>query len=114
MGPLGSGNVAKLVKNLVTGSEALIIHEAISIAEAGGISCREVLEMMRKTRSEPVINRWQERFDLSGPGPTLRAGHNVYDKDIPLAAEVGRQLGLDIPITEQLAAAGRRIVASKK
>jgi len=31
-----------------------------------------------------------------------------------LAAEVGRQLGVDIPITEQLAATGRHLIASKR
>lgn len=114
MGPLGTGNVAKLIKNLVTASETLIVHEAIRIGQAGGIPCREALAMMQKTRSESVLNRWQERFDVSGPNPTVRAGQNLYDKDIPLAAEVGRQFGLDIPITEQLAAAGRRLVGSKR
>lgn len=114
MGPLGTGNVAKLIKNLVTASEALIVHEAIRIGQAGGIPCRKSLVMMQKTKSESVLTRWQERFDLSGVNPTLRAGQNLYDKDIPLAAAVGRQFGLDIPITEQLAAAGRRLVALKR
>lgn len=114
MGPLGAGNVAKLIKNLVTGSEALIVHEAVRIGLAGGIPCDAALEMMRKSRSQSVLDRWQERFDLSGAGPKMRAGQNIYDKDIPLAAEVGRQFGLDIPITEQLAAAGRRLIAAKK
>ena len=113
MGPLGAGNVAKLIKNLVTASEALIIHEAIRIGQAGGIPCEEALEMMRKTRSESTLNRWRERFDISGAIPTLRASRNVYDKDIPLAVEVGRQFGLDMPITEQLAAAGLRLIASR-
>ena len=114
MGPLGAGNVAKLIKNLVTASEALIVHEAIRIGQAGGISCDEALEMMRKTASVSTLNRWQERFDLSGASPILRAGQNLYDKDVPLAAEVGRQFGLDLPITEQLAAAGLRLIASKR
>ena len=114
MGALGTGNVAKLIKNLVTGSEALIVHEAIRIGLAGGIPCDEALEMMRKTRSESTLNRWKERFDISETSPTLRAGTNVYQKDIPLAAQVGKQLGLDIPITEQLAAAGQRLVAEGK
>jgi len=114
MGPLGTGNVAKLIKNLVTASETLIVHEAIRIGQAGGIPCSEALEMMRATRSESVLNRWQERFDLSGSSPKLRAGQNLYDKDVPLAAELGRQFGLDIPITEQLAAAGLRLIAAKR
>jgi 3-hydroxyisobutyrate dehydrogenase len=114
MGPLGAGNVAKLIKNLVTGSEGLIVYEAIRIGLAGGIAPREALEMMRQTASVSTLNRWEERFDLSGPQPIMRAGTNIYDKDIPLAAEVGRQLGVDIPITEQLSAAGQGLVASQK
>jgi 3-hydroxyisobutyrate dehydrogenase-like beta-hydroxyacid dehydrogenase len=114
MGELGTGNVAKLIKNLVTASEALIVYEAVRIGLAGGIPCAEALEMMRKTASVSTLNRWQERFDLSGASPMLRAGQNLYDKDIPLAAEVGRQLGVDIPITEQLAATGRHLIASKR
>ncbi|MFQ5683447.1 MAG: NAD-binding protein [Candidatus Binatia bacterium] len=114
MGPLGTGNVAKLIKNLVTGSETLIVYEAIRMGQAGGIPCGEAVEMMRQTRSESVLNRWQEKFDLSGVNPTLRASQNIYQKDIPLAAEVGRELGLELPITEQLALAGRRWVPSKK
>lgn len=114
LGPLGAGNVAKLIKNLVTASEALIVYEAIRIGQAGGISCRAALEMMQKTKSESVLNRWQERFDLSGTNPIFRAGMNLYDKDVPLAAEVGKQLGVEIPITEQLAASGRRLMAARK
>ena len=113
MGPLGAGNVAKLIKNLVMASEALIVHEAIRIGLAGGIPCEEALEMMRKTATESTLTRWQERFDLSGTSPKLRTGVNLYDKDIPLAAEVGRRLGVEIPITEQLAAAGLRLVIPK-
>jgi 3-hydroxyisobutyrate dehydrogenase-like beta-hydroxyacid dehydrogenase len=53
MGPLGSGNVTKLIKNLVTSSEALIVYEAIQIGKAAGIDYRAALELMKKTQSEP-------------------------------------------------------------
>lgn len=114
MGPLGTGNVAKLIKNLVMASEALIVHEAIRIGLAGSIPCEEALEMMRKTATESTLTRWQDRFDLSGTRPKLRTGVNLYDKDIPLAAELGRRLGVEVPITEQLAAAGLRLVAPRR
>jgi 3-hydroxyisobutyrate dehydrogenase-like beta-hydroxyacid dehydrogenase len=114
MGPLGAGNVAKLIKNLVTASEGLVVYEAIRIGQAGGIGYREALEMMQKTKSESVLNRWQERFDLSGTDLVFNAGMNLYDKDVPLAAEVGKTLGVDIPVTEQLAALGRRLLEAKK
>jgi 3-hydroxyisobutyrate dehydrogenase-like beta-hydroxyacid dehydrogenase len=114
MGPLGCGNVTKLVKNLVTASEALIVYEAIQIAKAAGIDYRSALEVMKKTQSEPILNRWEMRFDLSGPELKFNSGANLYDKDVPLAAEVGKALGADIPVTEQLAKLGIRLSARKR
>lgn len=113
MGPLGCGNVTKLIKNLVTASEALIVYEAIQIGKAAGIDYRASLELMKKTRSEPFLNRWETRFDLSGAGLKFNAGTNLYDKDVPLAAAVGRELGADIPVTEELARLGIRLNGGK-
>ena len=110
MGPLGAGNVAKLIKNLVTGAETLVIHEAIQIGAAAGIPYPDALEMMRKVYSGTILNRWENRFDPSGASPKPRAGTNTFDKDIPLAGELARQYGLDLPITEQLVAAANRVL----
>jgi 3-hydroxyisobutyrate dehydrogenase-like beta-hydroxyacid dehydrogenase len=114
MGPLGCGNVTKLVKNLVTASEALIVYEAIQIAKAAGIDYRSALELMKKTRSDSVLSRWETRFDLSGPELKFNSGANLYDKDVPLAAEVGKELGADIPVTEQLAKLGSRLSGRRR
>jgi 3-hydroxyisobutyrate dehydrogenase-like beta-hydroxyacid dehydrogenase len=113
MGPLGSGNVTKLIKNLVTASEALIIYEAIQIGKAAGIDYRAALELMKKTQSEPLLNRWETRFDFSGPELKFNSGANLYDKDLPLAAELGKVLGAEIPVTEQLAEFGIRLSGGK-
>jgi hypothetical protein len=43
----------------------------------------------------------------------FNAGVNLYDKDLPLAAEVGKTLGATIPVTEQLAALGIRLNGGK-
>jgi 3-hydroxyisobutyrate dehydrogenase-like beta-hydroxyacid dehydrogenase len=114
MGPLGTGNVAKLIKNLVTAAEGLIVYEALRIGKAGGINYRDALEMMQRTKSESVLNRWQERFDLSADELGFRTGANLYDKDVPLASEVGKSLAVDIPVTQELAALGLRLVRAKK
>ncbi len=114
MGPLGCGNVTKLVKNLVTASEALIVYEAIQIAKAAGIDYRSALELMKKTQSDSVLSRWETRFDLSGPELKFNSGANLYDKDVPLAAEVGKDLGADIPVTEQLAKLGSRLSGNRR
>jgi 3-hydroxyisobutyrate dehydrogenase-like beta-hydroxyacid dehydrogenase len=113
MGPLGCGNVTKLFKNMVTASESLIVYEALQIAKAAGIDYRAALDLMRKTSSQHVLDRWDTRFDLTGGDLKFNPGTNLYDKDLPLAAEVGKALGANIPVTEQLAALGIRLNGGK-
>jgi len=113
MGPLGCGNVTKLFKNMVTASEGLIVYEALQIAKAAGIDYKAALDLMKKTKSQNILDRWETRFDLSGGDLRFNVGTNLYDKDLPLAAEVGKALGAAIPVTEQLAALGVRLNGGK-
>jgi 3-hydroxyisobutyrate dehydrogenase-like beta-hydroxyacid dehydrogenase len=113
MGPLGSGNVTKLFKNMVTASEALIVYEALQIAKAGGIDYKAALDVMQKTRSPNILERWEMRFDLSGGEMKFNAGTNLYDKDLPLAADVGKSLGAEIPVVEALAKLGIKLNGGK-
>ena len=113
MGPLGCGNVTKLFKNMVTAAEALIVYEALQIGKAGGIDYKAALGLLQKTKSQHILDRWDMRFDLSGGDLKFNAGINLYDKDLPLAAEVGKALGADIPVTEQLAKLGIRLNGGK-
>lgn len=114
MGPVGTGAVAKLIKNLVSGSETLIVYEALQIGLAGGIPYPQALEMLRQTGHESVLNRWQRTFDPAGAEPLPRSGRNVMNKDIPLAAELARLYGLDTLIIRELAASARRIVEANE
>ncbi len=113
MGPLGCGNVTKLFKNMVTASEALVVYEALQIAKAAGIDYRAALEVMQKTKSANILERWESRFQLSGSEMTFNPGTNLYDKDLPLAAEVGKSLGAEIPVVEALAALGIKLNGGK-
>ena len=113
MGPLGCGNVTKLFKNMVTASEALIVYEALQIAKAGGVSYKAALYLMKKTKSQHVLDRWETRFDISGDELKFNPGTNLYDKDLPLAAEVGKSLGADIPVVEALNKLGVKLNGGK-
>jgi 3-hydroxyisobutyrate dehydrogenase len=110
MGALGTGAVAKLIKNMVSGSETLIVHEALQIGLAGGIPYPKALEMMRRIGHDSVLDRWQKTFDPAGNNPLPKSGRNVLNKDIPLAAELARLYGLDTPLTKELAKAATRVV----
>lgn len=113
MGPLGSGNITKLFKNMVTASEALVVYEALQIAKAGGIDYKAALDLMQKTRSQHILDHWDMRYDLAGHDLKFNAGTNLYDKDLPLAAEVGKSLGADIPVVEALAKLGIKLNGGK-
>jgi 3-hydroxyisobutyrate dehydrogenase len=111
MGPLGTGNVAKLVHNLRTGAETLLLYEIIRLAESEGLPYVQILEMLDETSGDSAIHHWQRMFDPSGLDPAPRIGHNVMSKDVPLAGELARLSGLGLPIIEELAASALRLVA---
>ncbi|MGE5220050.1 MAG: NAD(P)-dependent oxidoreductase [Chloroflexota bacterium] len=113
MGPLGCGNVTKLFKNMVTASEALIVYEALQIAKAGGVNYKAALDLMQKTKSQHILDRWDSRYDISGGELKFNPGTNLYDKDLPLAAEVGKALGAEIPVVEALAKLGIKLNGGK-
>ena len=113
MGPLGCGNVTKLFKNMVTASEALIVYEALQIAKAGGVDYKAALDLMQKTKSQHILDRWDTRYDFTGGELRFNPGTNLYDKDLPLAAEVGKSLGADIPIVEAMAKLGIKLNGGK-
>ena len=114
VGPLGTGNVGKLVRNLMTGAETLLLHEAIRLAEAGGIPYVQALEMLRETQGGSLLDRWQRTFDPTGADPTPSFGKNVIGKDIPLAGALAKGYGMDLPIIEQLAEAGLRLSGAQR
>src|SRR5215469_7019888 len=74
---------------------------------------KDALDLMQKTKSAHVLERWEMRYDLSGGDLKFNAGTNLYDKDLPLAAEVGKSLGADIPVTEALAKLGIKLNGGK-
>jgi 3-hydroxyisobutyrate dehydrogenase len=114
MGPLGTGAVGKLIVNMLGGAETLIVHEAIQIGLAGGIPYPKALEMMRRIGHNSVLNRWQRTFDPAANDPLPRSGRNVLNKDIPLVAELAQLYGVDVPITQQLAASASRVVEANE
>jgi 3-hydroxyisobutyrate dehydrogenase-like beta-hydroxyacid dehydrogenase len=113
MGPLGCGNVTKLFKNMVTASEALIVYEALQIAKAGGVGYKAALDLMQKTKSQHILDRWDTRYEFADGELKFNPGTNLYDKDLPLAAEVGKTLGADIPIVEAMAKLGVKLNGGK-
>jgi 3-hydroxyisobutyrate dehydrogenase-like beta-hydroxyacid dehydrogenase len=63
-GPLGAGNVAKLVKNLTNGTERVMIAQALMLAEAGGIDARQMLAVMQAEDHGSIVHSWEKAFTV--------------------------------------------------
>ncbi|MEY2590976.1 MAG: hypothetical protein QOJ67_2960 [Acidimicrobiaceae bacterium] len=106
-GPAGAGTQAKLARNLISFASYAAANEAQRLAEAAGLDLNRLARVVR--HSDVVIG---------GPGAVMfrnttapvAPGDDWYDvlvntralgeKDLALALELGRSLGVELPITE--------------
>lgn len=107
-GPLGAGNVAKLVKNLTNGAERVMIAQALMLAEAGGVDVRQMIEVMRAEDHGSIIHNWEKAFSIDNGRVGLKGGANIFNKDLPLAAALAEIYQLDLGVIREAAAAGMR------
>ena len=106
-GPVGSGNVAKIAKNLINANERVALAEVTSIVEAGGLDVKQFLEMAAAIDQGSTVSRWQGAFTMQGNHAAPRPASNLLNKDVGLAAELARSLGLDAPMTRSAAATAK-------
>jgi 3-hydroxyisobutyrate dehydrogenase-like beta-hydroxyacid dehydrogenase len=106
-GPLGTGNVTKLVTNQLWFIHAAAIGEAFALGLANGVA----LDVLWDAIKDSVADSFVARHDA----PSIFAGH--YDpsftlelclKDLGLTMELAADVGTDLPMTEQAGAAFAR------
>ncbi|HYY88681.1 MAG TPA: NAD(P)-dependent oxidoreductase [Chloroflexota bacterium] len=102
MGPLGCGNVAKVVRNLVNLTDQLILHEGLLLASAAGIQRSRAVEIARLIYASR-LEAEDMRIDPNRP-----AG-NLFDTILPLARDLADELHVSAPLTRYLAAADPRL-----
>jgi 3-hydroxyisobutyrate dehydrogenase len=109
MGPLGAGLKAKLARNLVQYGSWLAAYEAQVLAEAAGIELAKLAEVIRE--SDKLIGGASRLMfrDTAAPLPpdtdpgyrgAMAAGAGLAHKDLRAAIELGRTLGLDLPLAQ--------------
>ena len=107
MGPLGAGLKAKLARNLVQYGSWLAAHEAQVLAEAAGIELSKLALVIRE--SDKFIGGAARLMfrDTTAPLPVgtdpgyvaaMAAGASLAHKDLRAALELGRALGVDMPL----------------
>jgi len=102
VGPVGSGEVAKLCNNLIAGVAAVAVSEAFRIAEGFGVDPRVVTEVIAKSSG----NTWLMEHMHPVPGLVARAAStngyapgfmtDLMCKDIGLAVDAARSLRIPL------------------
>ena len=107
MGPVGAGLKAKLARNLVQYGSWLAAYEAQVLAEAAGIDLAKLALVIRE--SDKFIGGASRLMfrDTVAPLPpgtdagylaAMAAGASLAHKDLHAAMELGRELGVDLPL----------------
>jgi 3-hydroxyisobutyrate dehydrogenase len=114
-GPLGSGNAAKLVKNLSNVMERVMWMETLTVAKAAGIDPLQYAEMLKSVVRGSAISDWQKIIEIdNGDIRPTRADGNIFRKDVSHAIKLMHELGLKLPLAEGTGAASARFAAGSK
>src|SRR5437870_7840737 len=102
VGPVGSGEVAKLCNNLIAGVTAVAVSEAFRIAEGFGVDLKTVTEVIAKSSG----NTWVMENMHPVPGLVARAAStngyapgfmtDLMCKDVGLAVDAARNLRIPL------------------
>jgi len=102
-GPVGSGNVAKIAKNLINANERVALLEVAALAEAGGLKLEQFFDMAADVSHGSTVSRWSGAFSVEGNHAVPRPASNLLNKDVGLAADLARVYGLKTPMTQAAA-----------
>src|SRR5262244_4570226 len=104
VGPVGSGEVAKLCNNLIAGVAAVAVSEAFRIAEAFGLPARVLTDVIAKSSG----NTWAMEHNHPVPGLVDTAASNrgyapgfttdLMAKDLGLAVNAARELRVPLAV----------------
>jgi 3-hydroxyisobutyrate dehydrogenase len=115
-GPLTSGNIAKICKNLTNGIERVMLSECARIANAGGLDAAQFLDMARSISTGATVMTWDRIFKVKDGKlvtPTPEPGDILLSKDVQHADALAKSFGLDLPLTKGAAATARAWLEGK-
>ena len=106
-GPVGAGTRAKLARNLITFASYAVAGEAQRLAEAAGLDLRKLAKVVRHSDE---ITGGASAIMLRDTTAPMRPDDSLFeilahtrslgDKDLSLALDLGRDLGVDLPFAE--------------
>jgi 3-hydroxyisobutyrate dehydrogenase len=102
LGPLGSGNLAKLLGNLLQGVETQLLAEAMDLAVAGGINPAQLLDMLAEDYGGTVHDRWESLVHPSEGERVESPSRNLTVQVLPRVWDLAQAAGVRAPVIEKL------------
>lgn len=103
-GPLGAGMVTKLARNAITYSFWAAVREATSLAAAGSVPPSKLLEVLESSGDtvSPLLHLQLMAVDYKIGAEQGAWAEGIADKDLAAAQELAAELGLSLPIVDQV------------
>jgi 3-hydroxyisobutyrate dehydrogenase-like beta-hydroxyacid dehydrogenase len=103
-GPLGAGMTTKLARNAITYAMWAAVREATSLAAAGGVTPATLLHVLEKADDtvSPLLHLQLKAVDYTIAEEQQAWAAGLADKDLAAAQELAGELGLELPIVEQV------------
>jgi 3-hydroxyisobutyrate dehydrogenase-like beta-hydroxyacid dehydrogenase len=111
MGPIGAGNVAKLINQNIYLAYVAAFCESLRLGRAAGLDGRTLLDVLRKSvAGDPLMTGWEKRIETGdlAPGWSIRR----VLKDMNLGADVCAEQAFDAPIFATALRAFREVGAA--
>jgi 3-hydroxyisobutyrate dehydrogenase len=97
VGPIGSGNTAKMLHNVVLGAHRMILSEALRIGLAAGVPPAGLLAMFGHERAP-----WDQPVDSFDYEPGITFNRNLIEQVLPPLEKLADEVGADVPIMRLL------------
>jgi len=101
VGPIGSGQAAKVINNVMGLVNRIVAREAIRLAGRAGVDLQTVLEIVSASTGDSWQVRHWEAVTRTAAGSTTGADgmDRMAEKDLGLALDLAALLHVDMPVT---------------
>jgi len=108
LGPIGSGNIAKLINQNIYLCYVAAFCESMRLGRCAGLDVQTLLDVLRKSvAGDPLMTGWEKRIETGDLKPGWRIRRVL--KDMTLGANVASEQSFDGPIFETTLQAFRDI-----
>jgi 3-hydroxyisobutyrate dehydrogenase len=95
LGPVGAGLTAKLVNQLLTMTQTVLVAEALAVGARAGMDLQLLYDLVSKSSGNSWC--WENRIPRMLAKPEdIRVTLNICHKDLGLATALGKELGVPL------------------